>query len=676
MVLGRRRHFATNVVFLAVVYFCFIYTVKGTSEGDAPSGRSAEIMTHMFGAVKPYAYQQKKTEAKQPVEKSSVEKGAAVPKQAVDEFSITDNSKMPTVDPAKFEEKRPAVVQAEPTKKAEAAPSPPKEQNVAKPSPPKEQNVAKPSAPQHAEPKRVAAPTVAKPFVTPKQADKLFDRVFSKEGNGKTATAETTAKRKNKPEIATSLVEEKGKTAHNPRENDGRWVKNLRGIFKRTSKPILNEAFVEERAQKIAKAEENRRRKALERKQQQEAAAKATILVETKEASRQQARAAEPMQNDDRLQTMNTAQTMSAVTALNNPQFAHPVNSLWNPLNQGSTPQADTYASAPSPGFVNQPVSTVPNGNMVPPHSDYQSGYQAGLAAAQQNAPSLLQMNNNNNRMVQPMRYQQQQQPMRFQQQQQPMGFQQQQQPMGFQQQQQPMRFQQQPRAQVPTQANSYKAGYAAAKREQQGYQAGFKAAMKMQMNANTKPGATFARQQEQVKEKLAHTPSQKLIPRSILKIDDPGMTAKIEAGAPAVPRNSAFLEAAAKLNAKKDAPVYNGNYLQNWPPPSEQHTNLMAPLLARSGIAPAVPPPTPPQIGMSPAPPVSSRVLNTPDVLPQAPPPTHASDARYPTQSDAHTWDGGHGTEKVNKESEGEPLIKSPQMTPFGKDDTMNAMG
>ena len=82
MVLGRRRHFATNVVFLAVVYFCFIYTVKGTSEGDAPSGRSAEIMTHMFGAVKPYAYQQKKTEAKQPVEKSSVEKGAAVPKQA------------------------------------------------------------------------------------------------------------------------------------------------------------------------------------------------------------------------------------------------------------------------------------------------------------------------------------------------------------------------------------------------------------------------------------------------------------------------------------------------------------------------------------------------------------------------------------------------------------------
>jgi hypothetical protein len=638
MVLGRRRHFATNVVFLAVVYFCFIYTVKGTSEGDAPSGRSAEIMTHMFGAVKPYAYQQKKTEAKQPVEKSSVEKGAAVPKQAVDEFSITDNSKMPTVDPAKFEEKRPAVVQAEPTKKAEAAPSPPKEQNV-----------AKPSAPQHAEPKRVAAPTVAKPFVTPKQADKLFDRVFSKEGNGKTATAETTAKRKNKPEIATSLVEEKGKTAHNPRENDGRWVKNLRGIFKRTSKPILNEAFVEERAQKIAKAEENRRRKALERKQQQEAAAKATILVETKEASRQQARAAEPMQNDDRLQTMNTAQTMSAVTALNNPQFAHPVNSLWNPLNQGSTPQADTYASAPSPGFVNQPVSTVPNGNMVPPHSDYQSGYQAGLAAAQQNAPSLLQMNNNNNRMVQPMRYQQQQQP---------------------------MRFQQQPRAQVPTQANSYKAGYAAAKREQQGYQAGFKAAMKMQMNANTKPGATFARQQEQVKEKLAHTPSQKLIPRSILKIDDPGMTAKIEAGAPAVPRNSAFLEAAAKLNAKKDAPVYNGNYLQNWPPPSEQHTNLMAPLLARSGIAPAVPPPTPPQIGMSPAPPVSSRVLNTPDVLPQAPPPTHASDARYPTQSDAHTWDGGHGTEKVNKESEGEPLIKSPQMTPFGKDDTMNAMG
>merc|ERR1712205_246484 len=113
----------------------------------------------MFGAVKPYAYQQKKTEAKQPVEKSSVEKGAAVPKQAVDEFSITDNSKMPTVDPAKFEEKRPAVVQAEPTKKAEAAPSPPKEQNV-----------AKPLTPQHAEPKRVAAPTVAKPFVTPKQA--------------------------------------------------------------------------------------------------------------------------------------------------------------------------------------------------------------------------------------------------------------------------------------------------------------------------------------------------------------------------------------------------------------------------------------------------------------------------------------------------------------------------
>merc|ERR1711968_156467 len=197
---------------------------------------------------------------------------------------------------------------------------------------------------------------------------------------------------------------------------------------------------------------------------------------------------------------------------------------------------------------------------------------------------------------------------------------------------------------------------------------------MQMQMQSNMKPGDAFKLQQDRVKRSLRHVPGQASISRnSVIKSDD--QFKKIPMAKPnhaAKGTNSAFLEAAAKANAK-DSPMYNGNYLQNWPPPNEQHTNLMAPLLARSAVAPAVPPPTPPQIGMSPAPPVSSRILDTPDVLPQAPPPTHASDARFPTQSDASTWNGGAGAKESSKEREGEPLLKpTPQMTPFGKDDTM----
>ena len=69
------------------------------------------------------------------------------------------------------------------------------------------------------------------------------------------------------------------------------------------------------------------------------------------------------------------------------------------------------------------------------------------------------------------------------------------------------------------------------------------------------------------------------------------------------------------------------------------------------------------------------------PDGLPQPTPPTEASDVRYgakrfPDQSDAGSWPGGAGTDAKQSGEQGEPLLNEPLMTPFGKEDTQNAMG
>ena len=132
--------------------------------------------------------------------------------------------------------------------------------------------------------------------------------------------------------------------------------------------------------------------------------------------------------------------------------------------------------------------------------------------------------------------------------------------------------------------------------------------------------------------------------------------------------------------SAKKNPTFYNGNYLASWPPPHGTQQHLMTPLLGNA-VAPAVPPPSPPQIGMAPPPPPASTISNTPDVLPQPTPPTEASDVRYgakrfPDQSDAGSWPGGAGTDARQSGEQGEPLLNEPLMTPFGKEDTQNAMG
>ena len=129
-----------------------------------------------------------------------------------------------------------------------------------------------------------------------------------------------------------------------------------------------------------------------------------------------------PMTTSDKDVTLNTAETMAAAAAMNQP-VAHPVNSAWNPLNQDHTPQALTYGAVtdpnaphlpgsqyalgsmdqagsvvPSPtylagshGVVNSQylrspgISTMPQ-QMSASMPGYNAGYQAGLAASQGSA--------------------------------------------------------------------------------------------------------------------------------------------------------------------------------------------------------------------------------------------------------------------------------------------------
>merc|ERR1712167_441016 len=71
----------------------------------------------------------------------------------------------------------------------------------------------------------------------------------------------------------------------------------------------------------------------------------------------------EPMTSSDKDVTMNTAETMSAVAAMNQP-VAHPVNSAWNPLNQDHTPQALTYGAVPSANAPHMPANIYPLGSV------------------------------------------------------------------------------------------------------------------------------------------------------------------------------------------------------------------------------------------------------------------------------------------------------------------------
>merc|ERR1711871_770997 len=194
-------------------------------------------------------------------------------------------------------------------------------------------------------------------------------------------------------------------------------------------------------------------------------------------------------------------------------------------------------------------------------------------------------------------------------------------------------------------------------------------------------------------------SPKQRLLSKASL-VSNNGMPQRLSASRPqastrGLTRNNLALldlksKATSKANnrmrdgtaqsAKKNPTFYNGNYLASWPPPHGTQQHLMTPLLGNA-VAPAVPPPSPPQIGMAPPPPPASTISNTPDVLPQPTPPTEATDVRYgvkrfPDQSDAGSWSGGANTEPKNNGEQGEPLLNEPLMTPFGNADTQNAAG
>lgn len=630
-----RESFAIGMRVLGAVV-CGLALLSGAQAGasaadkDAPAGRSAEIMKHMFGSVKPYAYQETKPHASKPTAVVAAAMPAssakqtehlALPKQAVDEFSIRDDEKMP----------RDSLTES--TTKPSAAPVAPAKASVTpaadKPKPPpahvaparssatlagdKPKPVQREKEVVHAAMPAAKAPEKKQPLLTKEQADKLFDNVFD---------AQKGATKKKQPEVATSLVEERSHV----KTNDGQWIKRLRGMFKRTGKPMLNPA-----------------------------------LLETKVSTREPEPEPTPMLSNDRQNMMNTAQTLAAVTAMNHP-VAHPVNSLWNPLNQEHTPQALTYSAIPDPN-VNVPAPYNPVGSIVPnpqqyagsygvpttnqaptnygTPNNYQSGYEAGLrAAAVNSAPVSLLQSQEAARVTTRPQFQPQRLP-----------------PPA-----QPLQLQQKPVD------RNYQAGYEAAMKklkERNSYNAGYEAALRAHPEMRRAPAAAPERP------KLA-AGKQLTVPRSLVR------------GEKAV---SMFLEEPTQQQAQQPnggggtkGSTFNGNYLENWPPPPGSGLSLMTPMAGHAaGVAPAVPPPTPPQIGMAPAPPVSSRVSDTPDVLPQPTPSTDPSDVRFgnkrfPDQADAAGWQGNAAAH--NPEEQGEPILNEPLMTPLSKPDTMEANG
>eukprot|EP00944_MAST-04C_sp_MAST-4C-sp1_P010880 g10880.t1 len=710
----RQRIEALVGVFVLLCAFC-----AALNDNELPSGRSADIMKRMFGEVRPYSFQHPQPESK--VEDAVLNETAKL-SDAVQQVQDNDIAHDGSRDNSN------SLVPPAPTGPATTA---------AAVSP----SVSKAST----QPVKKPASKVPVPKMSSTAADRIFDAVFSaknapgkpslkSKGNLRGAPAqkaeehakeekhEADLKRsydaldKSTPETKEALVETSEKTSAAVKSGVGAKLDAKEKALKMTE----NNPFYE----KYSSTEKVKKNPAPRNEDDQEQDDQPSLIEE----QQGQEAGGTPMTTSDKDVTLNTAETMAAAAAMNQP-VAHPVNSAWNPLNQDHTPQALTYGAVtdpnaphlpgsqyalgsmdqagsvvPSPtylagshGVVNSQylrspgVSTMPQ-QMSASLPGYNSGYQAGLAAAQGSAQQTALI-------------EQRQHP-------------------------------------VNKFKEGYEAGLAAAKYKA-GYEAGLHALEDKSSKVAPKPAvkqpAVQAQQQQQrfvqvapgsqtnvpqvqqqsqpqqlvikvVQEKSSRSsgeaysapkisPKQRLLSKASL-VSNNGMPQRLSASRPqastrGLTRNNLALldlksKATSKANnrmrdgtaqsAKKNPTFYNGNYLASWPPPHGTQQHLMTPLLGNA-VAPAVPPPSPPQIGMAPAPPPASTISNTPDVLPQPTPPTEASDVRYgakrfPDQSDAGSWPGGAGTDAKQSGEQGEPLLNEPLMTPFGKEDTQNAMG
>jgi hypothetical protein len=693
-----------TLLFIVIGYLAIGTSFANSIDSNAlPTGHSAEIMKRMFGEVRAYSFQHQVDKKSEKAEKDVVQETGKL-KDAVQQ--VVDNASSP--------KNSNSLVEAVPSKAA-AHPSSTSHGN--------KKNEAKPKA-SPAPSKNTNSN--ATPKASLKDAGKLFDSVWSStvakksnsnlRGSGKKEAEEKEEKHeadlkrsydaldKSSPETKEALVETSEKTKTGTTSQLDAKEKEL--------KLSENNPFYE----KYSSTEKVPKKKDLLHDDSGDEDDDSSLIEE------QQQQSGEPMTSSDKDVTMNTAETMSAVAAMNQP-VAHPVNSAWNPLNQDHTPQALTYGSVPSADAPHMPASIYPmgsveaSGSVVPnptflagSHGSvnsqyvqsptigmqpqqmsaalpgYNAGYQAGLLAARSSASQTALIEQT----------QQQQQGNKFDQ-----GY------------------------QAGLAAAKYKAGYEAGihaldQKKQQPEQKAVAAAApapvagQQQRFVQVPVGkqalvATAPQVQPQqlvikvVQEKSSSSPSvekfapakvqpkQRLISKASLfsnnGLVDNHQQLQARKQKPNINRNEnknsmALLDVQSKSTATKgeDKGVYNGNYLASWPPPQGTQQHLASPLLGNA-VAPAVPPPSPPQIGMAPAPPPASHISNTPDVLPQPTPPTEATDVRYgvkrfPDQSDAGSWAGGANTEAKSNGDEGEPLLNEPLMTPFGREDTQNAAG
>ena len=719
-------------------------TVANTNQ-DLPTGKSADIMKRMFGEVRPYSFQKKADVVETKVEKEVVAETNKL-KDAVQKVEDNDNV------PHNSNSIVPPSTSTTTTSKTTAS-------NVVKQSDNKKEVATSTSSSSSSS--SSSKTTSTNKATTPskktslKDAGKVFDSVWATKSKKATPSQKPTATNSNSNNLRGSA-----KTPSNNNEKQQQVEEKHEADLKRSydaldkASPETKEALVEtssklktglsaklDAKEKALKMSENNpfyekyssNEKAPKRKPQpqdnedeEEPEDPSSLLEE-----QQQMNAGEPLTSSDKDVTMNTAETMSAVAAMNQP-VAHPVNSAWNPLNQDHTPQALTYGAVPSANAPHMPANIYPlgsvdsAGSVVPSPTylagshgvvnsqyvrspdvgtmpqqmnaglpGYNAGYQAGLAAAggsssntqtalleqkQQQQPAVNKYNQGYQAGVAAAKYkagyeaglhslQQQQQ------QQQPAAAAPA--PVAAANAQQQQRFVQVP---VGTQA---KVANAAPQVQQQLQQQPQQVIIKV---VQDKPSTATAVKYTPAK---VH-PQQRLISKASL-LSNNGMTNNRQQfqqpqqkniNSNSNRNNLALLDVKSKSKSKVKEPsgVYNGNYLASWPPPQGTQQHLMTPLLGNA-VAPAVPPPSPPQIGMAPPPPPASHISNTPDVLPQPTPPTDATDVRYgvkrfPDQSDAGSWAGGASTESKNNGEEGEPLLNEPLQTPFGIEDTQNAHG
>jgi hypothetical protein len=692
-----------TLLFIVIGYLAIGTSFANSIDSNAlPTGHSADIMKRMFGEVRAYSFQHKFDKKSEKVEKDVVKETGKL-KDAVQQ--VADNDSSP--------KNSNSLVEAAPAKAA-AHPSSTSSDNNKNEVTPK----ASPAPSKNTNSK-------ATPKASLKDADKLFDSVWSskvakksnsnlrgsskKDADEKEEKHEADLKRsydaldKSSPETKEALVETSEKTKTGTTSKLDAKEKKL--------KLSENNPFYE----KYSSTEKVAKKKDLLHDDSGEDDDSSLI-----EEQQQMQEGREPMTSSDKDVTMNTAETMSAVAAMNQP-VAHPVNSAWNPLNQDHTPQALTYGSVPSANAPHMPASIYPmgsvdqSGSVVPnptflagSHGSvnsqyvqsptvgmqpqqmnaalpgYNAGYQAGLSASRSSASQTALIEQNP----------QQQQVNKYDQ-----GY------------------------QAGLAAAKYKAGYEAGihsldQKKQEPLQKAVAAAapvagqqqrfVQVPAGKQALVGTAPQVQPQQlvikvVQEKSSSSPSvekfaparvqpkQRLISKASLfsnnGLVDNRQQLQLQQQKPNLNRNKnknsmAFLDVQSKVATTKgdDKGVYNGNYLASWPPPQGTQQHLASPLLGNA-VAPAVPPPSPPQIGMAPAPPPASHISNTPDVLPQPTPPTEATDVRYgakrfPDQSDAGSWAGGANTEAKSNGDEGEPLLNEPLMTPFGREDTQNVAG